>query len=161
MTDTILVLAEDALSETDVRHLVSLHPGDDVAFRVLIPADTERNPITSFIDYLSLGYLKEAWEEVTKGEPDEGTARRTAANQLTDTLAAFETAGATASGEVTEDDPVPVAARLVAAGGVLEVAVLTYPHAVEDTFHTDWASRARDDMQVPVLHVYLGTSELG
>jgi hypothetical protein len=38
---------------------------------------------------------------------------------------------------------------------------VTYPHAWLDTFHQDWASRARDVLQVPVLHLYSGTSELG
>ena len=45
--------------------------------------------------------------------------------------------------------------------GAREVVVATYPHLVEDTFHRDWASRARDVLRVPVLHLYLGTSELG
>jgi hypothetical protein len=41
------------------------------------------------------------------------------------------------------------------------VVVVTYPHALEDTFHRDWASRAREELHVPVLHLYSGTSELG
>ena len=49
----------------------------------------------------------------------------------------------------------------MAAGGAREIVVVTYPHAVEDTFHTDWASRAREELHVPVLHLYSGTSELG
>jgi len=32
---------------------------------------------------------------------------------------------------------------------------------VEDTFHRDWASQARELLDVPVLHLYLRTSELG
>jgi len=55
----------------------------------------------------------------------------------------------------------PALRTAVGAGDVREVAVVTYPHAVEDTLHTDWASRAREDLQVPVLHLYAGTSELG
>ena len=42
-----------------------------------------------------------------------------------------------------------------------EVVVVTTPHALEDTFHTDWASRARDELHVPVMHLYAGTSQLG
>jgi hypothetical protein len=41
------------------------------------------------------------------------------------------------------------------------VVVVTRPHAVEDTFHRDWASRARERLGVPVLHVYGGTTFLG
>jgi hypothetical protein len=54
----------------------------------------------------------------------------------------------------TDDDPLPALKAAVADGDVAEVAVVTYPHAVEDTFHRDWASRARDELQVPVLHLY-------
>jgi len=39
--------------------------------------------------------------------------------------------------------------------------VVTLPHALEDTFRRDWASRAREDLRVPVLHLYLGTNQLG
>ena len=50
---------------------------------------------------------------------------------------------------------------VVADNDIREIAVITYPHAVEDTFHRDWASRARDELHVPVLHLYSGTSALG
>jgi hypothetical protein len=76
-------------------------------------------------------------------------------------LAGLRAAGVAAEGTVTVDDPVPALRKAVAAGDVREVVVVTYPHAVEDTFHADWASRARDALQVPVLHLYAGTSELG
>ena len=65
------------------------------------------------------------------------------------------------AGSVVDDDPLPALKAAVADGDVVEIAVVTYPHAVEDTFHRDWASRARDELQVPVLHLYSGTSELG
>ena len=42
-----------------------------------------------------------------------------------------------------------------------EVIIVTMPHAVEDTFHSDWASRARETLGVPVLHFYTGTNLLG
>jgi hypothetical protein len=32
---------------------------------------------------------------------------------------------------------------------------------VQDTFHTDWASEARERLGVPVLHVYTGDWRLG
>ena len=41
------------------------------------------------------------------------------------------------------------------------VVVVTDPHAVEDTFRQDWASKARDALDLPVLHLYRGTSMLG
>jgi hypothetical protein len=52
-------------------------------------------------------------------------------------------------------------ATALAATGAGEVVVVTRPHAVEDTFHTDWASRARERLGVPVLHVYAGSNWVG
>ena len=62
---------------------------------------------------------------------------------------------------MTSDDPVPAlideANRLAAT----EIIVVTQPHAVEDTFHTDWASEARKAIGLPVLHMYAGDWRLG
>ena len=161
MTDTILVLTEDTLASADVAHIVSLHEGETLAYRVLVPADTERNLLVSLIDQLSLGELREALDTVRGREPEPRTARATAADQLAESLAAFAEAGRDAAGEVVSDDPLPALRAAIAQGPVREVVVVTYPHAVEDTFHRDWASRAREELDVPVLHLYAGTSELG
>ncbi|MCC2333096.1 hypothetical protein [Cellulomonas wangsupingiae] len=161
MNDTILVLTEDTLADSDVRQIVDLHPGDEIAYRVLVPADTDRPLIPWIVDALSLGELREAWNRATGHEPDRTQARQTAAEQIAGSVAAFAAAGRQATGEITEDDPLPALRSAVAGGGVREIVVVTYPHAVEDTFHTDWASRARDELHVPVLHLYSGTSRLG
>ena len=39
--------------------------------------------------------------------------------------------------------------------------VITTPHAVADTFHTDWANRAQDKLGIPVLHLYSGSGYIG
>ncbi|WP_265521358.1 hypothetical protein [Oerskovia flava] len=161
MTDTILVLTEDTLAAVDVEHILSLHAGETLAYRVLVPADTERNLVSAIIDHLSVGELKEAWDEVLGREPSPDQATATAQEQLDESVAAFVAAGREATGAVTDDDPLPALRKAVAVGDVREIVVVTYPHAVEDTFHTDWASRARDDLHLPVLHLYSGTSELG
>ena len=160
MTDTILVLTEDTLAAVDVEHILSLHPDETLAYRVLVPADTERNVVSAIIDHLSVGELKQAWDEVLGREPSEKQAKATAAEQLERSVAELRGAGRDADGAVTEDDPLPALHKAVAAGA-REIVVVTYPHAVEDTFHRDWASRAREELQVPVLHLYAGTSELG
>lgn len=161
MTDTILVLTEDTLADVDVAHLLSLHEGETLAYRVLVPADTERNLLSSLIDHLSLGELRDAWEEVLGREPEPRAARSTAEVQLSRSLEAFRAAGREATGEVVSDDPLPALRTAVQDAAIREVAVVTYPHAVADTFHRDWASRAREELHVPVLHLYSGTSELG
>jgi hypothetical protein len=80
-------------------------------------------------------------------------------------LALRRPAGATADGAVVQEDPLPALATAVAdhggPDGVQDVVVVTYPHVVADTLRRDWASRAREHLQVPVLHLYAGTSRLG
>lgn len=161
MTETILLLTEDALTTADAEHITALHADDDVRFRVLVPADTEQNLLVSIVDHLSLGELREALDAALGREGKPEAAHRTAAEQLAATLAELRRAGATAEGVVVEDDPLPALRRAVAAGGVREIVVVTQPHAVEDTFHTDWASRAREVLEVPVMHLYSGTNLLG
>jgi hypothetical protein len=84
-----------------------------------------------------------------------------AADQLAASIAAFAAEGVTADGSVVDDDPLPALRSALADPAVREVVVVTFPHALEDTFHTDWASRAREELKVPVLHLYSGTSQLG
>ncbi|WP_402465025.1 hypothetical protein [Isoptericola aurantiacus] len=157
---TVVVLTEDVLTSADVDHITSLHPGEDIHYRVLVPADTEHNVVASVLDHLGMLELREAWDDVLGKEPTPEQATATASEQVIDSVERLRASGATASGEVTQDDPLPALQAAVYAGGD-EVVVVTYPHAVEDTFHTDWASQARDVLQVPVLHLYAGTSELG
>lgn len=161
MTDTILVLTEDTLATTDVQNIVNLYGDEDLVFQVLVPADTEQNLLGAIFNHLGSGQFKEAWETATEGVPSGTEARAEASEQLATSIAEFEAAGYTASGSLVEEDPLPALRSAVAGGGVREVVVVTYPNIVEDTFHRDWASKAREELQVPVLHLYSGTSELG
>lgn len=156
---TIVILTEESLGRADVEHITGLHEAG-TTYRVLVPADTERNLLVSLVDHLSLGELREALDEVLRREPRKHPGV-TAAEQLAASLAAFTAAGVPATGDVTEDDPLPALRRAAADPEVGEVVVVTTPHALEDTFHTDWASRAREELRVPVLHLYSGTSQLG
>jgi hypothetical protein len=161
VTDTIVVLIEDTLSPADIDKLIALHTGEVLQYRVLVPADTQRPLVPWIVDSLSLGELREAWNRAVGKEPTEPQAKATATEQLAGTLAAFEAAGRSAVGTVVQDDPIPALRAAVAEGDVREVAVVTDPHLLEDTFHRDWASRAREELKLPVLHLYRGTSELG
>nr|WP_284287269.1 hypothetical protein [Angustibacter aerolatus] len=78
-------------------------------------------------------------------QPGQHEARATAAQALDASLSALRAAGVEAEGEVTGDDPLPALRAHVERLGAREVVVVTRPHAVEDTFHRDWASRARDE----------------
>lgn len=157
---TIILLTEDALRPSDVENIATLHGDEPLTITVLVPADTERNVVTDFIDHLSLLELKEAWEAITERET-EAEARQEAGEALERTVSALQAAGATVTGSVVDDDPLPALTQAVVNTDADEVVVVTRPHAVEDTFHQDWASRARETLGVPVLHFYTGTNLLG
>jgi hypothetical protein len=156
----IVVLTEDALTDADVAHIIELYADREVRFHVLVPADTEQNMLASLVDHLSLGELRLALDAALGREPEPVRAELTAHEQLDASVAAFTDAGAEADGVVVADDPLP-ALRAVVTSEVSEIVVVTLPHALEDTFHRDWASRAREELKVPVLHLYTGTNQLG
>lgn len=157
---TIILLTEEALRPSDVTNIRNLHGEDQLDVTVLVPADTEQNVVTEIINHLSLFELKEAWDAITEKEDDD-EARQEASEALEQTVAALEAAGLTAGGTVVDDDPLPALTQAVANADADEVIIVTRPHAVEDTFHADWASRARETLGVPVLHFYTGTNFLG
>lgn len=158
---TSLVLTETALLDIDAQHIVGLHPDAVPHYTVLVPVDTEHDVIAEVIDRIGLGQLREAVEVLRNEEPAGAEARAVAERVLATSVAALRAAGGTADGRVTGDDPVPELVAAAAADDVAEVVVVTVPHLVEDTLHTDWASRARERLDKPVLHLYTGTSELG
>jgi hypothetical protein len=156
---TIIVLTEEALKPVDVDKIIGLHADDAPTYRVLVPADTDRNLLSSFLNHLSLFEMREALESLRP--VDRSEAHSDADTALATTLAEFEGHDVVATGEITADDPMPTLVEEVARLDAREVVVVTEPHAVEDTFHTDWASRARETLGVPVLHMYAGDWRLG
>ncbi|WP_432485586.1 hypothetical protein [Kineococcus esterisolvens] len=159
---TVVVLTEEALGEIDAGNIAALHRDEPVRHVVLVPADTERNLLVDVLDHLSLGELRAALEEVRAGRPDPERARAGAESALARTLEELRSLGLHAEGRTTGDDPMPAVREVLRTEpDARELVVVTRPHAVEDTFHTDWASRARDTLGVPVLHLYAGTMRLG
>jgi len=161
VADLIVILTEQALGAGDATRISALHSGEDLRYHVLVPADTERNLLVDVIDHLSMLEMRKALDAVRGREPEGDRARAGAAQALSSSLEALRVNGIEAEGEVTKDDPLPAVRQAVTALGAREVVVVTRPHALEDTFHRDWASRARDEVGVPVLHVYAGTTFLG
>jgi hypothetical protein len=156
---TVIVLTEEALKPVDVEKIVALHAEEGATYRVLVPADTDRNMLSAFLNHLSLFEMREALEALRPVDRQE--AHADAQTALETSLKEFEAAGVTVTGELTGDDPMPMLESEVARLHAREVIVVTEPHAVEDTFHTDWASRARETLGLPVLHMYAGDWRLG
>lgn len=161
MADLILILTEQALEPGDAGRILALHEGEELSYHVLVPADTERNLLVDVVDHLSMLHLREALDAVRRREPRGDAARASAEQALASSLEALRGLGKDAHGQVTTDDPLPAVKAEVDRLGAREVVVVTRPHAVQDTFHRDWASRAREKLGVPVLHVYAGTTFLG
>lgn len=161
MTRTVIVLTEGALRPTDAAHVASLHPERDVTVEVLVPADTEQNVVASIIDHLGLLDLRAVWDDVVGRHPTPENARSHAAAALNTSVTELEHVGITARGRVVADDPLPDLAKTIAATSATELIVVTKPQMLEDTFHRDWAHRARVAFGLPVLHFYTGTEFVG
>ena len=124
-----------------------------------MPADTKRNVLVSVLNHLSLFEMREALEAL---KPVNRNAAHTDAEEtLAESLRVLREAGVEVTGDITEDDPLPTLQTEVARIQAAEVIIVTEPHAVQDTFHTDWASEARERLGVPALHVYSGDWRLG
>lgn len=158
MTASVVVLTEQALGSDDAARLVGLHAEDHPRLRVFVPADSRSNLLADVLDHLSLLELRQALEAV-RGHGNCG--RDSAEQALAVSLEQLRAAGADAEGRIVEGDPVAAVAAELEREPADELVVVTRPHAVEDTFHTDWASRAREQLGLPVLHVYAGSNWLG
>ncbi|GGD00185.1 hypothetical protein GCM10011512_28790 [Tersicoccus solisilvae] len=156
MSETIVVLTEQPLLEADAANLTALHPDRDVDFHVVLPSRTGRSLLVELIDRLSLFELPDRAR-------DEGGAphRPRPDDALQRSLDVLGRTGATATGEVATEKPVDALVAAVRAHDAREAVVITAPHAVEDTFHTDWATKAQDTLGLPVLHLYSGSSFIG
>jgi hypothetical protein len=155
VTSSIVILTEVALSADDAARLVGLHADDGPVYTLLISENAHRGLLAEVLDRLSLLELREAVDAVRRKD-DFTVEDATAA--LVASLEALRGAGATVEGEVVSDDPITALERAVAAHDADEVNIVTVPHAVEDTLHTDWGTKARERLGVPVLHVYAGSS---
>ena len=155
----VIVVTEEPLKPVDVDKIIALHEEESATYRVLVPADTQRNMLSSFLNHLSLFEMKQALDSLRPVDREE--AHADARGALDTTLAEFAAHDVPATGEITGDDPLPTLVEEVSRLAASEVIVVTEPQAVEDTFHTDWASKARETLGLPVLHMYAGDWRLG
>jgi hypothetical protein len=61
---TIVIVTEEPLKSIDVDKILALHDGEPTSYRVLVPADTQRNVLASFLNHLSLFEMREALESL-------------------------------------------------------------------------------------------------
>ena len=154
---TILLLTETTLRDHDVRRIAELHGTEDVAVHLLVPADAEHNRLIEALDEIALGRLRDALDD---DDPTPQQAEQEAMHAVNASIDLLTAAGLQAHGSITGSDPVPAAVEAARADDSDEVIVVTPPHMVESGLHRDWASRLRDELALPVLHVVSGTDRL-
>ena len=154
---TILLLSETTLTDHDVHRLAELHGEEAIDVHLLVPADAEHNRLIETLDEVALGRLRDALED---DEPTPEQAEREAMHAVNASLEALRAVGVSARGSVTGSDPVPAAIEAVRRDSADEVIVVTPPHPIEAGLHRDWASRLRDELELPVLHVVSGTDRV-
>lgn len=167
---TTVLLTEEPVTGPDLERILAIHPAsaEDPTHRyeVLVPVQDRTPGLSEAIDALALGEVREAFDELRGGgknapSTDHHEAARAAEEVLADTLASLRRHDRDARGSVTHSDPVGATATTVQRAEADDVVVVTRPRFVEDTLHTDWASRLRQVLDVPVLHVYGGTTSTG
>ena len=159
-TYTVVLLVEQALSNTDAARVRSLHDelrdeGQEVRYRVLLPVEDAAARIEAAMGAVSADTMTtprlpldpEAVETVRE------ESERQSSRELQATLDAMRAAGATADGAVVYDDPIQALAAAVREVDGREAIILTRSHVVSEFFHVDWTSRARRKIGVPVLHL--------
>ncbi|PPB50442.1 hypothetical protein C4K88_00610 [Arthrobacter pityocampae] len=160
MTQTILVLSEEALTDPDLRNLRTLQGEDEpTEIVVLIPEDSNEPVLGEFFRHLGLFEIREAFRSFSADDRrhDENTAREA----LATSLRLLEDEGFTARGRTTSGDPVDAMLQEAEAGGATQAVVITRPHAMADTLHADWASKAQSKLGIAVLHLYSGSGFIG
>lgn len=161
MNDPIVILTEEPLGADDRVNIARLVDGGTSPLVVLVPANTERHLLVDFLENLSLLDIAKAFRELVSSAPDP-EAERTAANEtLATSVAALDGLGGGVSGEVVTGDAVDGLVAKVRELDAGQAVVITRPHAIADTFHTDWANKAQDKLGLPVLHLYAGSGFIG
>jgi hypothetical protein len=161
MSDPIVILTEEPLGADDRVNIERLVDGGDARLVVLVPANTERHLLVDFLENLSMLDIAKAFRELTAHAPDPDKQRAAAAETLAASLTALEGVGGGVSGEVLDGEAVNGLVTKVKELGAAQAVVITRPHAVADTFHTDWANKAQDRLGLPVLHLYAGSGFIG
>ncbi len=161
MSEPIVILTEEPLGPDDRVNIAKLIDGGDSPLVVLVPANTERHLLVDFLENLSLLEVAKAFRDLLAEAPDPQSERAQAAEALSASLAALDGLGGGVTGEIVDGGAVAGLVSKVKALNAAQAVVVTRPHAIADTFHTDWANKAQDQLGLPVLHLYAGSGFIG
>ena len=154
----VVVLAERALADVDARVLRDLFRDtpERTHVHLLLPAEEGAGRVEGLLSVLSTGrgpvdpLGAEPPGPVAVGRIEAGDE---SAAELARSLDLLRLHGLDADGETVPHDPLSVLDSVVASRGSNEVVIMTRTHIVAETLHTDWTSRARRELGVPVLHL--------
>ena len=156
----MLLLTEKALSEHDVQRLAHLHDPDPVQMHLVVPSHDDRSEVAEAVDDISRADFADALHDAEGGLSHRDLSSA-AGRELAASVDALRAAGvAKVDGEVCDGNPVDRTVHLAKELGADEVVVLTEPHLIADWTRRDWASRLRHALDLPVLHVVLGTDQV-
>ncbi|WP_026552154.1 hypothetical protein [Arthrobacter sp. H20] len=161
MAETIVVLTEESLNDGDAKNLLTLVGEEQATLLVLIPGDRHKNVMAEFFHHLSLLEFSDAFRELSQGQPSAHESRVSAEAALESSLRVAQAHGLLADGFTVTGNAVEAMVEAVTEHGASQAVVITRPHAVADTLHTDWANQAQDRLGVPVLHLYSGSGFIG
>ncbi len=154
----VVLLVEQAFTPQDATNLRGLHEEieDPVVYHVLLPVEDASARVETAMGSLATGEVLTT-PAVAVGDSDiEGLRKElldTCRESVNQTTAEIEKAGGKAFGEPVTNDPIRALVAKVSEVDAREVIILTRPHVVSEFFHTDWTSRARRKLGVPVLHL--------
>ena len=157
---TTVLLTEKALSDHDVQRVAHLHDPEPVHVHVVVPSHDDRSELAEAVDDIARTDFADALHDEDSGRT-QAQLTGAAGQEVAAAIAALRAAGvAQVDGEVAAGNPVDRVVELARSLDADEVVVFTEPHLIADWTRRDWASRLRHSLDLPVLHVVLGTDQV-
>ena len=139
----------------------NLLDGGDAPLVVLVPANTERHLLVDFLENLSMLEIAKAFRELTAQPRTLTRSVPRPPRPCPPPSRPWPDSGGGVTGEVVDGGAVDGLVAKVKELDAAQAVVITRPHAMADTFHTDWANKAQDQLGLPVLHLYAGSGFIG
>ena len=156
----VVLLIEQELSALDAEQVLALHEeleneDEYVMYNVLLPVEDASSRVHAALGSIARYEMIPPTETMSPDALSRLDAELVAEAQagLRRSLELLRAGGHHAEGELTHGDPIGALVRLSNEHDAAEVIVLTGPHAVRDFLHTDWTSRARRSLGIPILHL--------
>ena len=156
----VVLLVEQELSALDAEQVLALHEGlegedERVTYHVLLPVEEASSRVHAALGSIARYEMIPPTETMSPEALARLDAELVAEAQagLERSLELLRAGGHHAEGELTHGDPVGVLVRVSHDHDAAEAIVLTGPHAVREFLHTDWTSKARRSLGIPILHL--------